>query len=181
MTTIRIPNNIKRNWGWLLGLGILFVVLGCIGLSMTVGLTLMSMIFFGVLLVIAGVAQFVDVFNCKEWKPAFWHALVAVLYVIGGAIVIYDPFLASTLITAMLAGVLIVIGCSRLVMASSLKNAPGWGWLVAAGFIAILLGSMILMQWPMSGLWIIGLFIAIQMIVDGWSYILIALAIRNDR
>ena len=172
-------NNLDRNWGWLLGLGILFVILGCIGLSMTVGLTLVSMVFFGVLLIIAGVSQFVDVSKCREWKPAFWHALIAVFYVIGGAIVIYDPFLASTLITALLAGVLIVIGCSRLVMAFSLKDAPGWGWLVAAGFIAVLLGCMILMQWPFSGLWIIGLFIAIQMIVDGWSYIFIALALRN--
>lgn len=174
-----IPKNIKREWGWLFALGVLFVILGAIGLYMTIGLTLISMIFFGVLLIIAGVSQFVDVFKSKQWKPAFWHALVAVFYVVGGALVIYDPFLASTLITMLLAGVLILIGFSRLLMATSLRKSAGCGWLVLAGLVAITLGTLILLQWPISGLWVIGLFIAIQMMVDGWSYIFIALAIRG--
>lgn len=175
-----IPDNLKRNWGWLLALGMLFVILGGIGFSMAVGLTLISMIFFGVLLVIAGVSQLVDVFRCKQWKPAFWHALIAVLYVIAGSIVIYDPVLASLLFTMLLAGVLIVIGLSRFMMALSLKDSAGWGWLLFAGLMAIILGVLILIQWPVSGLWVIGLLIAIQMMVDGWSYIFIALAMRRS-
>lgn len=174
-----LPDNLKRGWGWLLALGVLFVILGGIGLYMTIGLTLISMIFFGGLLIIAGFSQFVDVFKSKQWKPAFWHALVAVFYVVGGGLVIYDPFLASALVTMLLAGVLILIGFSRLMMASSLKKSKGCGWLVLAGLVAITLGALILLQWPISGLWVIGLFIAIQMMVDGWSYIFIALALRR--
>jgi uncharacterized membrane protein HdeD (DUF308 family) len=36
------------------------------------------------------------------------------------------------------------------------------------------------MQWPFSALWIIGLFIAIELIVNGWSYIFIAIAMRRN-
>src|SRR5258708_1374453 len=103
----------NRGWGWLLTLGILFVILGCIGLGMVVGLTLASMLFLGVLLIIAGCSQFVDVFKCKGWNGVIWHAFIAALYIIGGCIVIYDPFLASALITALLASVLIIIGLTR--------------------------------------------------------------------
>ncbi len=173
------PAELKRNWGWLLGLGILFVILGCLGLGMVVGLTIASMLFLGALLLIAGLSQIIDVFKSKQWKGAVWHALIAILYIIGGGIVIYDPILASTLITVLLAWVLIFIGIIRLIMASVLRNESGWGWLVFAGLTALVLGILILLQWPYSGLWVLGLFIAIELLVNGWTYIFIALAIRR--
>lgn len=171
---------LKRSWGWLFALGILFIILGCIGLGMVVGLTLASMLFLGVLLIIAGCSQFVDVFKAKKWNAVAWHALIAVLYIIGGGLVIYDPFLASILITALLGGVLIIIGLTRFIMALKLKGSSGWIWLLLAGIVAIALGVMILLKWPISGLWVIGLFIAIEMIVDGWTYIFLALGIRRS-
>ncbi|KTD06798.1 HdeD family acid-resistance protein [Legionella jamestowniensis] len=173
------PRELNRNWGWLLTLGILFVILGGLGLGMVVGLTLASMLFLGVLLIIGGFLQIVDVFKARRWKAVAWHAFIAILYLIGGALIIYDPFLASTLITAMLATVLIIIGLSRFVMAITLRGSKGWGWLLLAGIIAIALGVMILMHWPLSGLWIIGLFIAVELIVDGWTYIFLALSMRR--
>ena len=173
-----LPEELKRSWGWLLGLGVLFVVLGSIGLSMVVGLTLVSVLFFGILLLIAGLSQIIDVFKSKRWKGTAWHALIAVLYLVGGGMVVYDPFLASTLITALIAWVLIIIGISRFIMAIVLRDAAGWGWLLIAGLTAIVLGVLILLQWPYSGLWVLGLFIAIEMLVNGWTYIFIAFAIR---
>ena len=173
-----LPEELKRSWGWLLALGILFVLLGSNGLGMVVGLTLVSVLFLGVLLLIAGCSQLIDVFKSKRWKGVAWHALIAVLYLVGGGVVIYDPFLASTFITALIAWVLIVIGVTRFTMAIVLREAAGWGWLLLAGLTAIVLGVMILMQWPYSGLWVLGLFIAIDLLVNGWTYIFIAFSIR---
>ena len=174
-----LPKELKRGWGWLLGLGILFVILGSIGLGMVVGLTLASVLFLGVLLIIAGISQIVDVFKSSKWKGGAWHALIAVLYLIGGCIIIYDPILASTVITALIAWVLIIIGITRLIMAFVLRHEKGWAWILIAGLTAIVLGVLILMQWPYSGLWVLGLFIAIELIENGWTYIFIALAMRR--
>ena len=174
-----VPPELKRNWGWLLALGILFVILGCVGLGMVVGLTLASMLFLGVLLIIAGIAQIVDVFKSKHWKGAIWHAIIALLYLVGGGIVIYDPLLASTIVTALLAWVFIIIGITRLTMAAVLRRSAGWVWLVIAGLAAIVLGVLILLQWPYSGLWVIGLFIAIEILINGWTYIFLALSLRR--
>ncbi|WP_195912515.1 HdeD family acid-resistance protein, partial [Legionella pneumophila] len=103
------------------------------------------------------------------------------LYIAAGCIVLYDPFLASTLITAFLAAMLIIIGLTRMIMAFALKDSKGWGWLLLAGITAIILGILILMQWPISGLWIIGLFIAIELIVTGWTYIFIAISVKTAK
>ena len=171
--------DLQRNWGWLLGLGILFVVLGFIGLGMTVGLTLVSIVFLGALFIIAGIAQIADVFKSHHWKGIVGHALIAVLYIMGGGLVIHDPILASAIITALIAWILIIIGITRLIMAIVLRHAAGWGWLVFAGLTAIVLGVLILMQWPYSALWIIGMFIAIELIVNGWTYIFMAMGMRR--
>ncbi|MCE3044915.1 MULTISPECIES: HdeD family acid-resistance protein [Legionella] len=177
---VRAVNEPSRSWGWLMALGIFFVLLGAIGLSMVVGLTLASMLFLGILLIIAGCSQIVDVFKSKHWRAVIWHAFIAVLYIVGGGLVIYDPLLASSLITLMLATVLIVIGLSRFIMASTLKGSSAF-ILILAGIIAIALGVMIIMQWPISGLWVIGLFIAVELMVDGWAYIFLAIAMRRSR
>lgn len=175
-----IPTELKRNWGWLLGLGILFILMGSIGLGMVVGITMASMFFLGILLIIAGISQIIDVFKSRQWKGAVSHALVAILYIAGGGLVIYDPLLASSLITAALAGVLIVIGMVRIIMATMLRHdTKGWGWLFLAGLAALVLGILILLQWPVSGLWFIGLFISIELMIAGWTYVFLAFAIRG--
>ena len=172
--------DLQRNWGWLLGLGILFVVLGFIGLGMTVGLTVVSIIFIGALFIFAGFAQIVDVFKSHQWKGIVGHALIAVLYILGGGLIIHDPILASAIITALIAWILIIIGATRLIMAIVLRHAAGWGWLLFAGLTAIVLGILILMQWPVSALWVIGMFVAIELIVNGWTYIFIAMGMRRS-
>ncbi len=173
------PAELKRNWAWLFGLGVLFIILGTIGLGMTVGLTLVSVLFMGILLVIAGLSQIIDVFKSKHWNGVIWHALIAILYLLAGWSMIYDPFLASAFITAFLAGILIVIGLTRFIMAIVLRHEKGWFWFLLAGLASVVLGLIILAQWPWSGLWIIGLLIAIELIINGWTYVLIALALKT--
>jgi uncharacterized membrane protein HdeD (DUF308 family) len=170
---------LKKNWGWLLAFGILSIVLGTIGLGMTFGLTLASVLFFGVLLIVGGAVQLVDAFKCKGWKGTLWHVLIALLYVAGGILIVADPVLASATLTLVLAGILIAVGAARLVMAFQLRPAAGWYWALISGLVSALLGAMILAKWPVSGLWVIGLFVAIELIFNGWSYVFVALAARR--
>lgn len=171
--------NLQRGWGWLLALGILFIILGSVGLSMVIGVTVASMFFLGVLLLIAGGSQTLDVIKSKEWKGAMSHVLIAMLYIAAGGLIIYDPLLASSLFTAAIAGVLIVIGALRIWMAMMLRADEGWGWIFLAGLASLVLGILILLQWPFSGVWFIGLFISIELIICGWTYVFFAFALRR--
>ena len=174
-------NELQHHWGWLLGMGIVLLLAGFVGLGMATGLTLVSMYFFSVLLIISGVSHFVDAFKYREWKGAVWQIFIALIYCIAAIEIAYNPFLASTVLTAIFAWTFIILGVARLAMLFSIKRTQGWGWLFFAGVTAIILGVLILMQWPMSGLWIIGLFIAIEMIVSGWTYIFIAFGLRATK
>jgi uncharacterized membrane protein HdeD (DUF308 family) len=56
---------------------------------------------------------------------------------------------------------------------------PGWGWLAADGLITLVLGMLVLAEWPASGLWAIGLFIGIDLIFYGCTWIMLALGLHN--
>jgi uncharacterized membrane protein HdeD (DUF308 family) len=176
---IPMLGDLVHNWGWLLAQGILLVVLGTIGLGIVIWLTLASVFIFGVFLVIGGGFQIFQTFKCKGWESILWHGVIAVLYVLAGISILADPLAASTLFTLLLAGALVGIGVVRLIMAFQLRGLKYWFWPLIGGFAAIVLGVMIRARWPVSGLWVIGLFVAIEKIFSGWSYIFIALGAKE--
>ena len=170
---------LKQKWGWLLALGVLLIVLGTFGLWMSFAMTLATVIMFGALFIVGGVFQLVNAFQLKGWKSMLWHVLIALLYVAAGILIVTDPVLASMSLTMVLAGILIAVGVFRIIMAFQLRPVKGWFWPLLSGLISILLGSLILSQWPATGFWVIGLFVSIEMIFNGWSSVFIALAARN--
>ncbi|HYE35266.1 HdeD family acid-resistance protein [Methylocaldum sp.] len=170
---------LRRNWGWLLALGIVLIILGTIGLGMTFFLTLASTLYFGVLVLIGGGAQIFHSVKAQGWKSTVLSVFIGILYLLSGIAVISNPVAASTVLTLMLAGALIGIGVLRIAMAFHLRGFNNWIWLLLGGIIAILLGVMIVAEWPVSGLWVIGLFVAIELIMNGWSCVAIALTARE--
>jgi uncharacterized membrane protein HdeD (DUF308 family) len=170
---------LRKKWGWLLALGISLIVLGSLGLWMSFAMTLATVMLFGALLTVGGAVQLLHAFQLRGWKSVLWHVLIALLYFAAGVVIFTDPVFASLGLTVMLAWILIAVGVLRILMAIQLRPAGGWAWPLVAGLIAILLGSMILVQWPASGFWVIGLFVAIELIVNGWSSVFVSLAARS--
>ena len=87
-----VLGDLVHNWGWLLAQGLLLVVLGTVGLGMTIWLTLASVFIFGVFLVIGGGVQIFQTFKCKGWESILWHGLIAVLYLLAGLSIMTDPW-----------------------------------------------------------------------------------------
>jgi len=172
---------LSRHWGWLLAVGILSVILGTIGLGMTWMLTLASVVYFGVLLIVIGVAQLLQTFKSAGWKGTFLQLLIGLLYLAAGIMVVSRPLLASLTLTWALGFALIVVGVMRIVVGMQHRGTSGWAGAVVAGIITLLLGLLILARWPSDALWVIGLFLAIELIVNGYTQILVALAARRVR
>jgi len=56
---------------------------------------------------------------------------------------------------------------------------PGWGLLLAGGVISFLVGLMLYLMLPWSGLWVVGTLIAVELIMHGVSWIQFGLTLRN--
>ena len=174
-----VLGSLREHWGWMLALGSLMVVLGVIGLYMTATFTIASVLLFGALLLIGGVARLLEAFRALGWKSVLLHILIAVVYLAAGGIALYDPVAASLSLTLFIVAMLFVTGVLRAVIALQMRPVKGWVWVLGTAIISVLLGVLIFLQWPVSGLLAIGLFVAIELLVDGWACILIALAAKS--
>ena len=177
MSNEEVFGGLQRQWGPLLMLGVLLIVLGIVGLGMAVFLTLVSVTFYGIMLVVGGGGQLIQSFT-GGWRAKLWHLLIALLYVAGGIIVIRNPVLASRLLTLLLASAITGVGIFRIAMAVQMKGTRGWFLLLLAGFIALGLGIWMFVNIATLSLVIIGLFISIELIANGWTAITVALAAK---
>jgi uncharacterized membrane protein HdeD (DUF308 family) len=170
---------LKKHWAWMLSLGIVMVILGVIGLGMTVLFNEIVVMYFGFLLLFGSGVQLMQAFRAEAWKGRVWHVLIALVYIVGGIIAVTEPVIAGMTLALLIAWTLIVIGVLRLFMALQMRGANGWLWTLLGGVLSVVLGVMIINEWPQSGLWVIGLFVAIEILFAGWSQIMIALAAKN--
>ena len=170
---------LKKHWAWMLSLGIVMVILGVIGLGMTVLFNEIVVMYFGFLLLFGSGVQLMQAFRAEAWKGRVWHVLIALVYIVGGIIAVTEPVIAGMTLALLIAWTLIVIGMLRLFMALQMRGANGWLWTLLGGVLSVVLGVMIINEWPQSGLWVIGLFVAIEILFAGWSQIMIALAAKN--
>ncbi len=170
---------LKRNWGWFLGLGIALVLLGTIALGASVATTIASVLLFGWLLIIGGLLEGIHAFwREKGWGGFFIDLLTGILYVVVGFLMVANPAETALTLTLLIALFLMFSGIFRIVTALIVRF-PHWGWLLLNGVVNLILGVAIWRRWPWDGLWVIGLFIGIDLIFNGWSLIMLGLAAKK--
>ncbi len=168
---------VREHRTWFLVIGILLIICGTIALGSTFVMTMVSMVFLGWLLVITGVLEVIHGFARRGWGGFFINLLGGILYTIAGILFVMNPGAAAITLTLLIAMILIAAGTFRLFVALTTPMRHR-AWLIFNGAISVLLGISIWGSWPLSGLWVIGLFIGIDFIVDGWTEVMLALAAR---
>lgn len=165
---------------WFLILGIAMAVLGTFAISwaciatMTVAATWV----FGFLLLAGGITEIINAFWAGRWSGTIVHLLVGVLYTVVGFMIIEQPEESAIQLTLIIALFLIFGGLFRIVFALA-ERFTGWPWVLLNGGVTLLLGLLIYKQWPASGLWVIGLFVGIELIFNGWAWIMLGLGLRR--
>lgn len=170
---------LRKNWGWLMGAGVILILLGVFGLAATLWFSLVSLFTFGVMMIVAGGVLLVDAFRREGWKSRTLMLAVGALYVLAGVLVFAMPLSALAGLTLFIGAALVATGALRIVMAFQLRPMATWIWVLVSGVLSLLLGGLILAQWPASSAWVLGTFLAIELIFQGWAYVMLAQAIRS--
>ncbi len=169
---------LRRARGWLLALGIALIVLGALAIGASVLATLISVIFVGWLLLISGLLEAIYAFSQPRWGGLVLHVVNGVLGVVAGFLLVRHPA-AGALVLTLLMAMLFMIGGLFRVLAAAVMRFPHWGWVLLNGIITLMLGLFILGQMPGAALWLIGMFVGIDLILMGWSWVMLALALRS--
>jgi uncharacterized membrane protein HdeD (DUF308 family) len=165
--------------GALIGLGILFIVLGMIGIAGQTLFSFVSVNVLGLFLFAGGLLQGAHAFKSQGWKSVGIQLILAVLYIVAAIYTWAFPIPALEAITLWLAAIFFVTGGLRLISAFQHRHFREWFWLVLSSAISILMGVLIMNGYPESSLWLPGLLIAIELLLQGWSMLFMGLAARS--
>ena len=175
---VQIPQEIVQYWGWFLAFGIGVLILGIAAVVRSFAATVASMLFFGWLLVLASGIEIAQAVMVGHWVGFFHHLVAAILFGIAGLLLLMRPMKSAEVITLFMAMFFLVGGLFQII-GSIAVTLPGWSWQVVDGVITLILGVLVLSSWPTSGLWVIGLFIGIDLIFYGLAWIALALGLRS--
>ena len=162
---------LRTKWGWIVALGVVYVIAGFIALGSVVMATVASVLIVGVMMIIAGVAELINAFQIKSWGKFLIWALLGVLYIVAGFVTFENPLFAAVLLTLILGASLVASGVVRIFLAFNMKRETPWIWVALSGVITLLLGLLILARWPINSIYILGLFLGIDLIMAGAGWI----------
>lgn len=173
--------NIAAKWGWFIVLGIALIALGVIAWLNVGAVTIAGTIFIGATLLVGGAVQIIHAFMTKEWRGFVLSLFCGVLYLIGGLLIMNEPVQGALVLTLLAAAALIVSGVVRIVLALQHRTMPAWSLVLLSGIVSIVVGCLLYASLPWSGLWVLGTLIAVELVVQGASWLYFGLALRTAR
>jgi len=170
---------LRAKRGWIIALGIIYVIAGLIALGSVVMATVVSVFVVGIMMLIAGVAEVINAFQVTSWGKFLFWLLLGVLYIVAGFVTFENPLLAAALLTLLLGVALVASGVMRIILAFSMKVGTPRIWVILSSIITLLLGLVILAHWPVSSLYILGLFLGIDLILAGIGWISVGSGLKT--
>ncbi len=168
----------RAKWGWIVAMGVLFIIGGVVALFNVLAATLVAIIYIAAAMVVAGAWEIVTAFQIRPWGRAALWAAVGAITLLAGVAAARFPFLAAMSLTALVGGLLIAGGVLKLVLAYELRDLSRWELIAIAGALSFLLGVLILAEWPASGLYVLGLFLGVNLLFEGVSWVAMGLAAK---
>ncbi len=171
--------SLRQKSGWLMAAGVTVVVLGCLGLLMTAALSIAGTIWFGAMVLVAGIVLLADAVRHGGWKSRLMHGLIGLLYAAVGIVTFTNPLAATVSLTLFVGAALFATGIVRMVIAFQTRPNASWSLILISGLLSLLLGVMIMVQWPASSSWVLGTILAVELIFQGIATITLARAIQS--
>jgi uncharacterized membrane protein HdeD (DUF308 family) len=169
---------ITGKWGWFIALGVGELVLGGIASVNLMAATLASVLVIGAAMVVAGIFQIVHAFSARGLRGFLFWQLAGIVYAAAGAIILYDPVLASLTLSLTAGFLLVAAGVMRAWAGFHARPAAGSRWIVAAGVLTFCIGVIVIAAWPGISLWFLGAMLVVDLIFQGWSLIAFGVALR---
>jgi uncharacterized membrane protein HdeD (DUF308 family) len=151
-------------------LGIVLVAAGIFVLADVTVATLISTVLIGIIAIVAGGFEVAHAFWTRGWGEFVWQIVLGVLYVAFGLVLLNQPVSGALILTFALGLLLFASGLVRILLSFRHWGEGGWLMLISGTF-GVLAGLVILSGWPVTGLWVLGFLLGIDLIVHGVAWL----------
>lgn len=167
---------------WFMIYGIVLVLLGAFAIVVPGVATIAVELMVGWLLLISGLIGLISVIRSGTSSPGFWWNLLgAVVFLLAGIALLWDPIAGAVTLTLILAAYLLATGIAKLIATPHYRRtiSDSWGWILFSAIVDIVLGLLIVSGLPGNALWILGLLVGINLLFSGIALTFTALGARK--
>ena len=166
-------------WGWLLGFGLLCFVGGVLAFVHPFAASLTVVSLAALCFIMAGIMKAVYAARIRDTGAFIFSLLIAALFIFLGFGLWANPLAGLVSLTVMVAVLFILIGAFKIVFALRLRPLRGGGWVMVSGLVSVLLGAMILANFPAAATSILGLLLGVELLSTGIAFTVAALILRG--
>src|SRR5579871_3534330 len=136
-------DSVRKNWVWFLILGIILILLGCLGVYAAALTTLFTIFFLSGLLLAGGLTKIVYAFGARAWSGFFLSLILGILYGLAGILFLTRPIEAAAGLTLLIGSFLVLSGAFKIVSVFVVRFEHR-GFVLFSGVISLILGIMVL-------------------------------------
>lgn len=159
--------------------GAMISMLGIIAVMTPLFTGITFSVFLGFLLLTGGILETIFAFQAPSFGKGVLVFLFGGLTIVAGFFLIAVPDRGLGALTWVLAAYFVAAGIVDIVLAFKIRPEEGWGWTLSSGIVTIALGAFIVWQWPVSGLWAVGVYVGIRLLMHGWALMALGITGRD--
>lgn len=177
-----ITELVASHWKRFLVQGLILELLGLIAFAMPLIGSLAINFLIGWLFIMGGVVRLVPLFRARHLPGYWWSVAAAVLAIVVGIFLIAAPLQGLLSLTLLLIVLFLIEGSAAIVSALDFRHhAKGWGWMLFRGVADLILVALILIGWPGSAAWAIGILAGVNLFLMGLTLVMLAVGARSAR
>jgi len=169
-----VREGLVRTYKSVRAIGIVAIVVGCFAILLPELFSLGAAVFAGCILVIASAFLTAAAFTAHGVGSLLARLAWALLTFIVGLWLIIEPHNGTLTLTLVLGIYFLLTGLMRIAAAFMGRGTPNAGWVGLSGVCGLIIGILVLVEFPSSADWAIGLLIGIDLIFAGWMLISVA-------
>ena len=173
-----VLEHLRGRWRWFAAFGLLTMFFGFVSLGVAGLATLVSVYMIAAFVILIGAIEITIGVNAHKWSSRIFVVLVGLLYVVAGSFALANPISGALGFTLMLGTALLATGVVRVIFATRLPEGPKW-YVAFAGVVTVLLGVFIIAGWPENSAYVLGIFLGVDMIIYGASWLNFSLFLRR--
>jgi uncharacterized membrane protein HdeD (DUF308 family) len=166
----------KSNTWYVVG-AIVMVIAGLLAISLPLATTTALSVLLAWVLIAAGIGHLIAAFRFENFASFVWELLVATAAIFVGAYMRTHPTMAPVTLTFVLAILFLASGISEFALFFRIRSAPHSGWILLNGVVDIIIGLIVLRNWPANSLWLLGVLVGISLVFAGISRLVFSMRV----
>lgn len=172
---------LSKGWKWFVIVGVLIALagLGAINLPVIAGVTITTIV--GGVFLFSGLVQAYHTFGINAWKDKLWYVLSALLYIVGGLFILFQPLAGLVTMTMLMVVVMMFNGATRMIFGFRSSSLPGRNWIIISGLISLLIGGYFfsMLNDPQFSQSLLGIFVGVSLLAEGISFIFLGMQMKK--